>query len=191
MQLWQACALKGFQQLFEDQASLTSSKDCAQAKQCKPFTFVTSCLCDSFSPRSWITFMKEIMHTVHTSAFYITHLCVGCVKSKPLQQRGRESPWSLKDFKPEDLLRRALISITLNPAALDYCFRQPRGGENDDTHPPIPVLTSSTLLGLVPSRRVQILPSGSKLKLLLSDEHYRKVFNSRYISLFYCIEMNH
>lgn len=60
-------------------------------------------------------------------------------------------------------------------------------------HPPTnsSVLTSSTLLGLVPSRRVQILPSGSKLKLLLSDEHYRKVFNTRYISLFYCIEMNH
>lgn len=120
---------------------------CFQAKQCKPSTFVTFRLCDSFSPRSWIAFMKEIMHTVHTSAFYITHLCVGCVKSKPLQQCGRESPWSLKDFKPEVLLRRALISITLNPPALDYCFRQPGGEENDDTHPLIPVLTSSAPAG--------------------------------------------
>lgn len=46
-QLLQACALKGFQQLFEDQASLTRSKDCAQAKHhspLSPFACVTAFL---------------------------------------------------------------------------------------------------------------------------------------------------
>lgn len=53
-------------------------------------------------------------------------LQMGCVKSEPLQQRGCDPPWSLKDFKPEILLSFALASVTLKTAVLTSL-----GGEND------------------------------------------------------------
>lgn len=134
---FQKCVqLKVRQLLFSDGPTLRCSKDWVAKEQNR------LCCCLSLQQlfSKVMTSCHEGNQTLTHHAFYVTHIRVGCVKSKPLWQCGRDPPW-LKAFKPKILLSCALFSLWIQLSWL--LFPTIWGWRIGTIGPPSPSLTSS------------------------------------------------